>query len=269
MLAHLNLAKVRLVVNLVLGVFCILLLWQLVDRAFLSQMQTGITPDPLRPLPNTLRFNWFSADRSAPVAEVEVSEDLADASIRAELLGVLYDGSNSLAAIQTPQIPDGLYVEGDEIAANVELVRIEADRVIVRESGVNRQIRLNPVSEDGNVQSEDLLQTLPQEASGFSLSGVFGATPIQVNGHGLAVRVDSLDPEFAEISGLEVSDVLLSINERPMTQYLTNPLMLQQVLQQTLVTVDVQRGGETVELSLNARSLGERILPQIGQGLVQ
>ena len=54
-----------------------------------------------------------------------------------------------------------------------------------------------------------------------------------------------------------------------MTQYLTNPLMLQQVLQQTLVTVSIQRDGETAELSLNARSLGERILPQIGQGLVQ
>lgn len=269
MLVQLNLTKLRLAINICLGVLCVLFLWQLLDRAFLSQMQTGLTSDPLRPLPNTLRFSWFPVDRAAPVAEVEVSEELADANIRAELLGVLVDEAHSFAAIQTPQVPDGLYTVGDEIAANVELIRIEADRVVVRERGVDRQIRLNPLSEDGTEQDVELLQTLPQETQGFSLSGVFGATPIEVSGHGLAVRVDSLDPEFAEISGLEISDVLLNINERPMTQYLTNPMMLQQVLQQTLVTVEVQRGGETVELSLNARSLGERILPQIGQGLVQ
>jgi hypothetical protein len=268
-LARLNLVKVRLALNICLGILCALLLWQLVDRAFLSQMQTGLAPDPLRPLPNDLRLSWFPIDRNEPTVELNVSEELADANIRAELLGVLVDASHSLAAIQTPQIPDGLYTEGDEIAANVELIRIEADRVIVRERGVDRQIRLNPVSEDGTEQDQVLLRTLPQETQGFSLSGVFGATPIEVSGHGLAVRVDSLDPEFADISGLEVSDVILNINERPMTQYLTNPLMLQQVLQQTLVTVEVQRGGATEVLSLNARSLGERILPQIGQGLVQ
>jgi type II secretory pathway component PulC len=261
--------SIRLALNLVLGAICVLLLWALVDRAFLSQMQTSLSPDPLRPLSNSLRLTWFPIDRSAPVVELVTSEELADASIRAELLGILINETHSLAAIQTPLVPDGLYAVGDEIAANVELVRIEADRVVVRERGLDRQIRLNALSEDGTQSDEELLQTLPQETQGFSLSGVFGATPIDVSGHGLAVRIDSLDPEFAQISGLEISDVLLAINESPMTQYLTNPLMLQQVLQETLVTVSVRRGGEDIELSLNARSLGERILPQIGQGLVQ
>ena len=261
--------KIRLALNFCLGILCAILLWQLADRAFLSQMQTGLSSDPLRPTSNSLRLTWFPVDRSAPVAEVNTSEELADANIRAELLGVLIDETHSFAAIQTPQVPDGLYSVGDEIAANVELLRIEPDRVVVSERGVDRQIRLNALAEDGNQSDQELFQTLPQETQGFSLSGVFGATPIDVSGHGLAVRVDSLDPEFAEISGLEISDVLLAINERPMAQYLTNPLMLQQVLQQTLVTVSVQRGGDNIELSLNARSLGERILPQIGQGLVQ
>lgn len=261
--------KIRLVLNIGLGIICAILLWQLLDRAFLSQMQTGLSSEPLRPLPNSLRLTWFPVDRSTALVEHADSEELADANIRAELLGILINDSKSLAAIQTPQVPDGLYTVGDEIAANVELLRIESDRVVVRERGVDRQIRLNAVSEDGSRLEQELLQTLPQETQGFSLSGVFGATPIDVSGHGLAVRVDSLDPEFAEISGLQVGDVLLTINERPMTQYLTNPLMLQQVLQQTLVTVSIQRDGETAELSLNARSLGERILPQIGQGLVQ
>jgi|SaaInlV_100m_DNA_5_1039725.scaffolds.fasta_scaffold01716_10 type II secretory pathway component PulC len=267
---RMDMKKIRLILNIALGLCCTFLLWLVVDRAFLSQMQISLNSDPLRPLANSLRLTWFPVNRSAPVAEVvDSSEELADASIRAELLGVLLNETKSFAAIQTTQVPDGLYSEGDEIAANVELVRIEADRVIVRERGLDRQIRLNTLAEDGSQPDEELLQSLPQETQGFSLSGVFGATPINVSGHGLAVRVDSLDPEFAEISGLEVSDVLLAINERPMTQYLTNPLMLQQVLQQTLVTVEVLRSGETVELSLNARSLGERILPNIGQGLVQ
>lgn len=265
----LNKQKIRLGLNIFLGILCAVLLWQLVDRAFLSQIQTGLVSDPLRPVSNSLRLTWFPVDRSAPAAEVNTSEELEDANIRAELLGVLINDTHSFAAIQTPQVADGLYAVGDEIAANVELLRIESDRVVVSERGVDRQIRLNALAEDGNQSDEELLQTLPQNAQGFSLSGVFGATPINVSGHGLAVRVDSLDPEFAEISGLEVRDVLLTIDEKPMTEYLTSPLLLQQVLQQTLVTVSVQRGGENLELSLNARSLGERILPQIGQGLVQ
>lgn len=262
--------KIRLILNISLGICCLILTWMLVDRAFLSQVQAGLSSEPLRPLPNSMRLTWFPVDRNEPVVvELEESEELADANIRAELLGILINDSQSFAAIQTPQVPDGLYAIGDEIAANVELLRIEADRVVVRERGVDRQIRLNALSEDGSGLDDQLLQSLPQETQGFSLAGVFGATPIDVAGHGLAVRVDNLDSEFAQISGLESSDVILAINERPMTQYLTNPMMLQQVLQQTLVTVSIQRDGEPLELSLNARSLGERILPQIGQGLVQ
>ncbi len=261
--------QLRLIVNIGLTFCSVLLVWLLVDRAFLSQMQTGLTVQPLRPLANNLSLGWFPVDRSSPVEHTTAPEDLADANVRAELLGVLIDADRAFAAIQTPQIPDGLYVVGDEIATNVELIAIEENRVVVRERGVERQIRLNSLSENGAPQDEALLQSLPAETQGFSLAGVFGATPIDVSGHGLAVRIDSLDPEFAEISGLEINDVLLSINERPMTQYLTNPMMLQQTLQQTLINVSVQRGGENVELSLNARSLGERILPNIGQGLVQ
>lgn len=267
--SFMKVTQLRLILNILLGFCCVVLLWLLVDRAFLSQMQTGLTSAPLRPLPNSLRLAWFPVNPDAPVVSVATTEELEDASIRAELLGVLINGDRAFAAIQTPQVPDGLYAVGDEIAANVELLAIEEDRVVVRERGVERQIRLNSLSENGAPVDEELLQSLPQETQGFSLAGVFGATPVDVSGHGLAVRIDSLDPEFAEMSGLQVSDVLLSINERPMTQYLTNPMMLQQTLQQSLVTVLVQRGGEDVEVSLNARSLGERILPSIGQGLVQ
>ena len=265
-------SMLRIAINILLVLLCVFFLWNLIDRAFISQMQTGIVSDPIRPLANTARLNWYSTQRQevVEVVEEEPTEELSDANIRAELLGVIQhdDSSFSFAAIQTPQVPDGLYGVGDEIANNVDLVRIESNRVVVRENGIERQIRLNPLGEDDS-NSQGLIQSLPQESQGFSLAGVFGASPINITGHGLAMRIDSLDPEFAQISGLQTSDVLLNINETPIIEYASNPLLLQQVLQQTQVNVAVQRNGETVELSLNARSLGERILPNLGQGLVQ
>ena len=270
MLNQLSLPRLRLIINSGLVVLCALLIWWLVDRAFLSDLPRGIVSEPIRPLQNTTRFSWFATQRAAVVEVVEEpSEELEDANIRAELLGIMITDDYSFAAIQTAQVPDGLYSLGDEIVNNVDVVRIESDRVVVRENGVERQIRLNPLSEDGSTDAGALIQTVPQESQGFSLAGVFGASPITVSGHGLAMRIDSLDPEFAQISGLQTRDILLNINERPISGYISNPMLLQQVLQQTLVNVAVQRDGETVELSLNARSLGERILPQLGQSLVQ
>ena len=274
MLAKLiNTLYLRLALNILLGVICIVLLWAILDRAFISQTQLSIEPNPIRPLANTTRLNWYATERQEIVEEVieDSGEELSDANLRAELLGVIqHENSDfSFAAIQTPQVPDGLYAVGDEIANNVALVRIESTRVVVSENGIERQIRLNPLGEAISGEQE-LIQSVPDNSSqGFSLAGVFGATPITVNGHGLAIRVDDLDAEFALISGLQTGDVLLDINERSITQYMSNPLLLQQVLQETQVDVIVQRSGENLELSLNARSLGERILPNLGQTLLQ
>ena len=273
MLAKLiNPSYLRWALNIIFAVICVYLIWAMIDRAFVSQIQLGIQSEPIRPLANTARLNWYATERQeiVEVIEQEPSEELSDANLRAELLGVIHheDSDFSFAAIQTPQVPDGLYAVGDEIANNVDLVRIESTRVVVRENGIERQIRLNPLGEDGS-DGQELIQSVPSNSQGFSLAGVFGATPITVNGHGLAIRVDDLDAEFAQISGLQTGDVLLDINERSITQYMSNPLLLQQVLQETQVDVIVQRSGENLELSLNARSLGERILPNLGQTLLQ
>ncbi len=262
--------KIRLSVNIVLVLICVLALWSIMDRAFLSQMQTGLRSEPLRPLSNTLSLTWFQSDSATQIIDVsDASEALEDASIRAELLGVIIHEDYAFAAIQTPQVPDGLYKIGDELDSNTELVRIEADRVVVRERGLDRQIRLNPLAEDGSENDGSLIQSVPSDGSGFSLAGVLGATPINVAGFGLGIRLDSVDEEISSMSDLQARDVVLEVGGKPISELMSNPLLWQDFLQQTTVPLSVQREGETLEISVNARSLGERILPKIGQGLVQ
>jgi hypothetical protein len=270
LMSFLDKTKIRWVANMVLVGLCVLMLWMLIDRAFLSQMQTGLGSEPLRPLPNTLRLAWFQSDAAIGVVELtEISEELADASIRAELLGVIIHEDYAFAAIQTPQVPDGLYEVGDEIDNNTELVRIESDRVVVRERGAERQIRLNPLVEGGSLNDGSLIQPVPSDGAGFSLAGVLGATPINVAGFGLGVRLDSVDDEISSMSDLRARDVVLEVGGKPISELMSNPLLWQEFLQQTTVRLSVQREGEALEISVNARSLGERILPKIGQGLVQ
>lgn len=223
LMSFLDKTKLRLLANIVFVGFCVLLLWLLIDRAFLSQMQTGLGSEPLRPLPNTLKLTWFQSDTATGVVELtELSEELADASIRAELLGVIIHDDYSFAAIQTPQVPDGLYEIGDEIDSTTELVRIESDRVVVRERGAERQIRLNPLAEDGSQNDGNLIQSVPSAGSGFSLAGVLGATPINVAGFGLGVRLDSVDDEISSMSDLRARDVVLEVGGKPISELMSN-----------------------------------------------
>lgn len=252
---------------------CSLFVWKLVDSFFLAQWSLGISAPQVQPMRDTTRLEWYKASGVvAAVAVVEVTsanDELSEASINAQLLGILIKGDAAFAAIQTPQKPDGLYRIGDQIAANVELVRIEPNRVVVRERGAERQISMKSLAENGQVADESLLQTLPASNQGFSLSGVFGATPINVAGYGMAIRLDSVDDEVAQMSDLRAGDVVLAIGERPVAELIANPMAFNQFMQQSVVMVEVDRDGDRLQLTVNARSIGERIMPNIGQGMIQ
>lgn len=232
---------------------------------------TGIQQEALRPLPQPARFAWFPRETAAPVQNIqpEESTELSDATINAELLGVVIQGDRAVASISLPRNPNGVYEVGDEISPGVSLERIEPLRVVVSERGSLRQIPLKPVVTSRTANRSQLLETVASEPSGFNLSGVLGATPIQIAGAGLGIRLDSLDDEISQISDLRVRDVILSVDGTPVSQLMTSPQRWQQLMMESTVTLDIQRDGVDQQITVNARSLGERILPTLGQGLVQ
>lgn len=259
------------------ALLCLLMAAKLIDRVFLSGWNLGLAAQQVAPLRDTSRLVWFknpSTPQTVTSAEPVATDDqYQNASINAQLLGVLIAGNElAFAAIQTPQRPDGVYGIGDEIAANVILLRVEPTRVVVRERGVERQILLKPLAENGQLADDDLIETMPQSGgatSGFSLSGVMGATPINVTGEGIGLRLDALDAEVAAMSGLEQGDIVLAVDGRPVAQLMANPAVFTRLSEETALVVRVRRADQDLELTVNARAMRERILPEIGQGMVQ
>ena len=235
-----------------------------------SPQGPAAAPEQLRPLPQQARFDWFPADRPVnQVVAAPVDQELLNASINAELLGVVIQGGQALAAIQLPRTPNGVYRVGDEISPGVILEQIEPLRVVVSERGARRQIPLKALVGGRASDSAQLLETVQSRQPGFSLAGVVAGSPIQVPGRGIGYRLDSLGEEVEEMSGLRSRDVILAIGGYSVTELLSNRAIWDQLSQESNVVLDIQRDGVDQQITVNARSLGERILPTIGQGLVQ
>ena len=228
----------------------------------------------------TVRWNWFPApqtEQAAQPLETGISEEnLANASIRAELLGVVISPWGSYAAISTSANPDGVYAIGDSIGNNVTLEAIEPARVIISQQGSRRQIPLNSITEAGSstqgVDQSGLLELNESRAGqeqGFNLSGLLSAAPEMVPGIGMGLRLGNLSADLADLADVQEGDVLISVNGSAVSDMMSNPVMWQQFSQMTSMPVTIMRDGEQIELFVNGASLSEKILPQLGAGRVQ
>jgi len=220
-----------------------------------------------------VRWNWF-ATASAPVEEVEEEEELAIANINAELLGVVIAGEDSVATITVSRSDAQVFRIGDEIQRNVSLEEVEANRVVISQNGVRRQILLKDITGNAARQGEDdeliRVNNTPANAAGsFSLPGVGSTTPIQVAGGGMGLRLGEVSADIADLADLQDGDVVLNINGTPVSELFSNPLLWQQFSQETSLPMTVLREGTREEVYVNAASLFEKIIPQLGAGLIQ
>ncbi len=227
-----------------------------------------------------LSWNWFSAPRSQQVEQTDQSvsadENLANASIRAELLGVIISPWGSYAAISTSARPDGVYAVGDSIENNVTLEAVEQNRVIVSQRGSRRQIPLKSITDNGGSTQRsnqsgllELNESQTGSGQGFNLSGLLSAAPEMVPGVGMGLRLGDVSADLADLADVEEGDVLITVNGTAVSDMLSNPVMWQQFSQMTSMPVTILRDEEQIELFVNGASLSEKILPQMAAGRVQ
>ena len=229
-------------------------------------------------LPNasrsTLRWNWYST-ATEPVEQEEEQEELAVANINAELLGVVIAGEDSVATIAISRAGAQVFRIGDEIERNVSLEEVEPTRVVISQNGVRRQILLKDVTGKTNRNSnneESLIRVneAPANTGGsFNLPGVGSTTPIRLEDGGMGLRLGQVSGEISDLADLQGGDIVLDINGTPVADLFTNPLLWQQFSQETSLPMTVLRGGESEEVYVNAASLFEKIIPQLGAGLIQ
>ncbi len=165
---------------------------------------------------------------------------------------------------------DKLFTRGDTITNGVILEQIEPLRVVVSEAGVLRQINLKNLGKGGAEADQELVRIQGrQESAGFELSGVLGASPVSLEDGSLGFRLSNISPEIAGMADLQERDIVVNVNGVPVEDLLVNPSRWQQIIGQSNVPLILVRDGQQQEIYVNAESLAERIMPQLGAGMVQ
>ena len=276
--AKLSSPGVRKVLTLTL-ILASLLMLGLIIKLLLSPPPTIAAADSLRVASSaaSLRWNWFPAARSNRVVEASkttTDEHLAKASIKVQLLGVVITDSGSYAAISTSNNRNAVYKVGDSIENNVTLEEIQDYRVVISQRGSRRQIPLKSLDKAGNQRNnkERLIEVNQSRqsvsSSGFNLSGLVSANPVQLPDGAIGLKLSALSDDLTDLADLQEGDLVLAVNGRAVSELLTNPLLWQQFSQQTNMPITIMRGEQQLELFVNAASLSARILPRIGAGLV-
>lgn len=216
------------------------------------------------------RWNWFPVVREVVEPEVDENEELARATIKAELLGVVISADNAYAAISTTKNPDGLYSVGDSIENNVTLEEIQDYRVVISQRGSRRQIPLKSLdtSRSANTERASLIEVGSSTSSGFNLSGLMSTTPVQIPGGGIGLKLGGLSEDLTDLADVQDGDIVLAVNGMGVSKMMSNPLLWQEFSQQTSMPITILRGEDEIELFVNAASLSEKILPRIGAGQV-
>jgi type II secretory pathway component PulC len=210
-----------------------------------------------------LRFAWFGGQQVVQIVETtEQDQELKDANINAELLGVVLAGEASSATLKFKGKPEKVFQRDEKINTSITLLAIEAYRIIVSENGVKKQILMNKpdtimetaVSPDGSVQ---------QLQKGFALANMFGAVPVNVAG-GSGFKMNNLSSDIKMMADIRDGDVVMQVDGLSVQDLMSDPLKLMSYSSATSLPVTVMRNGRKETIYVNAASLSAKMLPTFG-----
>lgn len=246
----------------------------------LTTETTEISPGMqlIQPVPRiSLMMSWRWFDNSsgpagqAQAALEEQEEQLTEASINAELLGVMRTAEYATATISINGQAEKVFSIGDELQSGVELVSVSTSRVILNERG--RRVQITMRRPDGNrVQLSQAPQNsvnTTQIQNGFSLANMFDAIPVQLENNTTGFKLDGLSEEMQSLSEIQEGDVITLVGNTTIDELMSNPGQWMNYSTETSLPVTVLRDGQETTLYVNAFSLSARILPNITNGSTQ
>ena len=219
------------------------------------------------PVAARLSWNWFNGTAvTAPIVEVD-SRDLADATVKAKLLGVMLSESASLATISLNGRPEQVYRVGDKLGSSIVIKQMQAFRIIVEQNGVRRQILLKKpddvmqIEQSSESESDSGSQTTDE---GFAMANMFGALPVKVDNYGSGFKLNKLSDEMKMLADIEDGDVVVDIGGTGVQELMSDPAEWVKYSSETSLPVTVIRNGEEVVVYVNAASLSAKMLPKLG-----
>ena len=249
----------------VLAIMIALSLYLLVLTVFVLR-SPDVAVEPLQRIAsaNVPRWNWFGGQQVVQVAAVaEQDQELSDASINAELLGVMLAGDASSATLKFKGKPEQVFQRDDKINASIKLLGIEAYRIIVSENGVKKQVMMN--KPDTIMETATTLGGSVQQlqSKGFALANMFGAVPVNIAG-GSGFKMNNLSSDIKMMADIRDGDVVMQVDGLSVQDLMSNPMKLMSYSSATSLPVTVMRNGRQETIYVNAASLSAKMLPTFG-----
>ena len=261
-----NLANPEQRVKIVVLAIMIALSLYLLVLTVLVLRSPDVAVEPLQRIAsaNVPRWNWFGGQQVVQVAAVtEQDQELSDASINAELLGVMLAGDASSATLKFKGKPEQVFQRDDKINASIKLLAIEAYRIIVSENGVKKQVMMN--KPDTIMETATTLGGSVQQlqSKGFALANMFGAVPVNIAG-GSGFKMNNLSSDIKMMADIRDGDVVMQVDGLSVQDLMSNPMKLMSYSSATSLPVTVMRNGRQETIYVNAASLSAKMLPTFG-----
>lgn len=270
--------SLRLSINIILSGLCLILALFMIWQYLINNEQNNQNEIQLIQAAafaqESYSWRWFGQNSASVELGIstrrESQEQLAEASINAELIGVVRTQEFATATIRLNGQQEKVFGIGDQLQAGVELIDVDTSRVVLRERGREVQISMRkpdemPVQLNNQVNANN--SRLLQE--GFSLANMFDALPVQLDNSATGIQLGGISEEMLSLSELQDGDVVIQVGENSIEELMSNPGQWMSYTTETTLPVTVMRNGQETTLYVNASSLSARILPNLTNGLMQ
>ncbi|MBF6057979.1 MULTISPECIES: type II secretion system protein GspC [Thiomicrorhabdus] len=201
-------------------------------------------------------------EKSAVVSQQPIQES----RLNIKLIGLLKTADGGVAVVK-----DGgetkVVAVGEELRDQVELVEVLRDSVVVSNRGVLEEIPLqgrdstldmtapssmeNPVLDSSQ---KERLQTIKEQLkqSPLTITQYVRFQPVQKNGKISAVKLwPRKEQAIFKALGFESGDLLKAVDGADISELATSPEKWQQMLNQTLFTMTLERKGQEISVEVN------------------
>jgi len=211
-----------------------------------------------------MSWNWFGNVKEVPIINTNYEDQpLQEIDINADLLGVMLSENNSSATLKFQGRPEKVFKIGDKLSGSIELVEIQAYRIIVQDKGIRKQLLMkkHDVIMESSYSEGANQSKIRQE--GFSIANLFGAVPVKVN-EDQGFKVNNLSSEVKALADIRDGDVVLEVNGSSVQNLMSNPMNLIKLRSSNSLPVKILREGREETIYVNAESLSAKMLPALG-----
>lgn len=213
-------------------------------------------------------FGAAPGDAGAAAAEAAAPADAPETQLNLTLRGVYAPGSGEgLAIISAGSGREKVYAVGDTIAGDARIAGIHADRVVLRRNGRAETLRMSLAdaapssSPNGGSQASSREREIAERArelrqrlleNPVELARMVRFQPYVQNGNLVGYRIQprSADAEQLRALGLQPSDVVTSVNGRPLNDPRQANEALQSLRDARTIRITFLRNGEQRSMTI-------------------